>query len=193
MKNLSLVLNLVLLIAVGCLFYLHFSGRNTSQESVPMEKVNSTIAYIISDSLMTQYDYFKVQKAALEEKHEKAKLILSAESNTLQDEIARYQKQAIGMTDMEKMKEEERLGMKQQMLMKKKDEMLAKLDDEQAEMNEQLYSKLSSFMKEFNKGRHYNFIISHQQGGSILYADSSLDITSEVIAGLNKAYEAEGK
>ena len=75
--------------------------------------------------------------------------------------------------------------------MKKKDNMLDAFDEEQAKFNESLYSKLSSYLKEYNKGKNYTFILGYQKGGGILFANDSLDITAQVLSGLNKQYEAE--
>ena len=63
MKNFTLGLNIVLVVAVGILFYLHFSGAKgansptTSTKSVPSG--NFRIAYFEGDSVQTQFEYFK--------------------------------------------------------------------------------------------------------------------------------------
>ena len=77
--------------------------------------------------------------------------------------------------------------------MQKKDDLLAKLDDEQSKTNEDLYSKLTAFMKEYNKDKNYSFILGFQRGGGILFANDSLNITKEIVHGLNQAYEDETK
>ena len=52
MKNLSLILNAVLLVAVGILYYLHFSGKNDQPASSGFvtEGGNLALAFINSDS-----------------------------------------------------------------------------------------------------------------------------------------------
>jgi outer membrane protein len=54
-----------------------------------------------------------------------------------------------------------------------------------------LYAKLSSYLKEYNKGKNYTFILGYQKGGGILFANDSLDITREVLDGLNKEFESK--
>jgi outer membrane protein len=74
MKNLSLILNIVLLVAVSVLFYLHFSGgkKSSSSESgasgVPTDV---RIAFINSDSVLKYYEYLKVNKDKMEERTKK--------------------------------------------------------------------------------------------------------------------------
>lgn len=194
MKNFSTVLNLVLLAAVAVLYYLHFTHPSGSAREIPAAPLKSgNIVFVNSDSMLDQYDYFKNKKTEFDAKQEKIKTELKSESSALQNEIAEYQKNGAAMTDQQRRQTEEQLGMKQQRLMQKKDELLGKLDDEQGNTNDELYRKLNAFMKEFNKEKNYSFILSHQKGGAVLFANDSLDVTREVVAGLNKEYEKEKK
>ena len=43
----------------------------------------------------------------------------------------------------------------------------------------------------FALDRNYEFILGYQKGGGILLANDSLDITQQILEGLNKKYEAE--
>ena len=72
MKNLSLVLNAVLIVVVGVLYYLHFSGRpkSTPAGSTALPG-DMKIAYINSDSVLKNYEYFKVTGEKLESKRKK--------------------------------------------------------------------------------------------------------------------------
>ena len=52
MKNISLILNAILLLAVGVLFYLHFAGKATSSDSTAIVSPGELkMAYINSDSV----------------------------------------------------------------------------------------------------------------------------------------------
>ena len=194
MKNASLVLNIVLLAAVGYLYFLHFSQKppaETNNHVVSLSNLN--IAYVNSDSVLHQYNYYKHKKAELESKQNNMKSELDAEKSKLQHEIEEYQKNAGSMSDMERGRKEEDLSMKQQKLMQKKDELLNMLDEEQNKSNEELYVRLSSFMKGFNKNKNYSFILGYQKGGGIWYASDSLNITGDVLNGLNLEYDKEAK
>ena len=72
MKNLSLILSSVLLVAVAVLYYLHFSSgssRSTSSASVPVGELS--IAYINSDSVLKNFDFLKDNMVVLEAKKKK--------------------------------------------------------------------------------------------------------------------------
>ena len=79
MKNISLILNVILVFAVGILYYLHFSsGNSSSSNTVAMpESVegnaaiqNIKIAYVNQDSLLRSYSFFEDVQALLAEKQQ---------------------------------------------------------------------------------------------------------------------------
>lgn len=194
MKNLSLILNVILFIAVGYLYVLHFgkkeqSGTNDATGTIPALPVSAGgIVYVNSDSLLEQYEFTKNQKAQLEASQDRIKNELKAQGERLQKEIEEYQQQAVGMTDMQRQQKEEQLAMKQQQYLERRDEALAKLDEEQSRTSEELYDRLAMYLKEFNKDKNYQFILGYQRGGGILFANDSLNITRQVIEGLNNQY-----
>ena len=194
MKYISIFLNIVLLAAVAVLYYLHFTPKpEAEQNNYVANTSNLQIAYVKSDSLLDQYTFFINKKKSFEEKQNGIKAELTAENTKLQREIEEYQKQAAYMSDQDRGRREEELALKQQKLIQKKDDMLSNLDDEQDRYNEDLYNRLSAYMKEFNKTRNYSYILGIQRGGGILYANDSLNITREVVEGLNREYEQEEK
>lgn len=199
MKNLSMVLNVILIIAVAALYYLHFKENKTTISPDEMQNHSFTptpstgIVYINSDSLLDQYEFFKNERSKFEESQNRIKNELKSQGEILQGEVALYQKQAIGMTDMERAKKEEQLTVKQQQIMQRKEELLSKLDVEQGKSSEELYLRLNQYLKKFNKTRNYNFVLGFQKGGGILFANDSLNITRDVVDGLNKEYLEEKK
>ena len=54
--------------------------------------------------------------------------------------------------------------------------------------NNALRDSIQHFLAKYNKDKKYALILS-KAGDNILYADKGYDITTEVIAGLNKAYK----
>ncbi len=199
MKNLSMMLNVVLIIAVAVLYYLHFKGKESivsaeakqNQSFIPLPSTG--IVYINSDSLLDQYEFYKNERSKFEASQNKIKNELKSQGENLQGEVELYQKQAIGMTDLERAKKEEQLTMKQQQIMQRKEELLSKLDEEQGKSSEELYMRLNQYLKKFNKTRNYNFVLGFQKGGGILFANDSLNITKDVVEGLNKEYLEEKK
>lgn len=202
MKSAGFVLNIVLSIAVIILYVLHFSKGDSSGSgsestvqtaTVPSSIASSGIVFINSDSLLDNYTYFKNKKEELEKRQNRIKSELEAESRKLQSDVEEYQYKAGGMSELQRQKSEEELMMRQQKLVQKKDNLLDQLDEEQAKSSEELFRRLTDYLKEYNKDKQYQFILGYQKGGGILFANDSLDITASVIQGLNKAFAAESK
>jgi outer membrane protein len=194
-----MVLNVVLLVAVGILYYLHFKENKDqgSQESAtmlqkPLPLAHAGIVFVNSDSLLDQYEFYKNKKKDFEESQGKIKQELKSQGEKLQQEVELYQQQAIGMTDAERAKKEEQLTMKQQQLMQRKEELLSRMDEEQSKSTDELFARLGAYLKKFNKDKNFNYVLGFQKGGGILYANDSLDVTRAVIEGLNREFR-EGK
>lgn len=99
MKNISLVINAFLAIAVIVLYFLHFSSapaNDKRDESVPSK--NLKMAYINSDSVLKYYDYFKVSRERLETKGRQMDQDLKTRATSLQGEFESYQRNASTLT-----------------------------------------------------------------------------------------------
>lgn len=200
MKNLSLTLNVVLLIAVGVLYYLHFkdgSGQPEAESHVesmpPVQIAPGGIYFLNSDSLLDNYEYYKKKKAEIEKRQDRIRTELKSEGDRLERDVESYQQQAPGMMPDQRQKTEESLMMRQQQLMQKKDQLLSQLEEEQSRYSDSLFYRLSAFLKAYNKDKGVHYVLGYQRGGGILYANDSLNITRAVIEGLNKEFKEEEK
>jgi len=193
MRNLSIVLNVILLVAVGILYYLHFQTKpEPVAKELPVKSVGSGtgIYFVNSDSLLARYDFYKQKKKEFEAEQDKIRAELKRESDNLQRDIEKYQEQAIGMTDLERAQKEEQLGMKQQQLMQRKEDLFDRLDEVQAKSSDELFTRLNDYLKR-HKNMNFDYVLGMQKGGGILFANDSLDITNEVVEGLNDEYNAK--
>ncbi len=152
------------------------------------------IVFVDSDSLLNQYEYFKVLKTKMEAKGKAADADLKAKAQAFQRDAQQAQAQIGSMTAEQRAATEERLGRKQQELQAYQQNAGAAFQNEQAKEQEALYNKVSDYLKIYAKDKGYKMVLKYQKGmGDILFADESLDVTSEVIKGLNEAYNKEKK
>src|SRR6478752_6169849 len=117
MKNLSLILSTVLLVAVAVLFYLHFSSngsKSTSSTGAPVGELS--IAFINSDSVLKNYDFLKDNRVVLEAKTQKMDADYRNRAQSLQGEINSYQRNQSNLTIGQARALEEDLAKKQQNL-----------------------------------------------------------------------------
>jgi outer membrane protein len=193
MKNLSLVLNAVLLVAVGILFYLHFSpGKPASASSSSADPGGDVkIAYIRSDSVLKYYDYLKVNKVQLEEKTKKMDQDYRNRAMGLQNEIAAYQRNVNSMTLGQVRATEEDLGKKQQNLQLYQQSLGQQLMEEEAKLNKELYDRITVYLKKYGNDKGFQFVLKVDPTSDVLFAGDALDISQDVIAGLNVEYKLE--
>ncbi|MGA0556127.1 OmpH family outer membrane protein [Larkinella sp. VNQ87] len=192
MKNASLVLNAVLAVAVAVLYYLHFSDKKATEPVVAgtmkAAPVRKTV-YVNVDSLLTNYDYFKDTRKVLESKRFQLDNELNNKGRSLQNEVAFFQQRAQTMTMEQGRATEAALQKKQQDLIAYRDRAVQQLAEEEQKKNEELYNLIYDYLRKMNKQNQYDFVMGYSKGGGILYADSTLDATKSIIAGLNKDYQ----
>jgi outer membrane protein len=195
MKNLSLILNIVLLVAVIILYVLHFSAPKVHSTSSPSDtsSVNLKLAYINSDSVLKHYDYLKVNREQLESKTKKMDQELRTRTVGLQNEITAYQRNVSGMTLGQARAAEEDLGKKQQNLQLYQQSLQQQLMQEEAKLNKELYDRITGFLKEYGQEKGLQVVLKFDPTSDVLYGGAGLDITQDVIKGLNESYQTEKK
>jgi len=193
MKHFSLILNVVLLLLVGYLYFDKFSSsKKTTIASTQKCKDSSThhgnkVAYIDLDSLQSSYEYYKILKADFEKKQ-------AASNNEVADLQRRYQSRAMQlqqkgatMTPQEQEAAMKEINQMQQDLQTKKQALDNELFNYNSKMKEDILSRIQNYLKEYNKDGKYDYILSYEPG-FMFYKDTALNITRDVIQGLNNEY-----
>lgn len=184
----------MLLIAVGVLYVLHFSDSNSpaqaEEEVVTSAAVpgNFQVAYVNSDSLLQNYDYFKDKAEELEAKRAKLEAEYTNRAKGLQNEINDFQQNAPNMTIAQAKAVEENLTKKQQNLIRYQQTLQQQLMGEESKVNNELYDKVASYLEQYGKKNNYQLVLTYTKGSGVLYANDSLNITEQVINGLNEEY-----
>lgn len=189
MKNINLILNVILLIAVVYLFIeinkLKKSAPADSASPVTVSGAPASIVFVNTDSLLNNMDFYKNLKTQLEKKQDNIQSVIENRAKQLEDEVRSYQEKGATMSEAERANEEERLGRKQEEIVNYRKQMLGNLSDEEDALNDSLHTNILNYLKEFNQNKNYKYILGYQKGGGILLADDSLDITQQVIKGIN--------
>ena len=150
------------------------------------------IVYVNSDSLLANYEYFKQARTRLQGKGQQAEQDLLTQAEAFQKEVERYQQTAQGMTEQQRAATEQRLQQKQQQLQALQQNKGNELAGEESEEMKKIYDRVEEYLQKLSEEKGYKMVLTYSRGNSaILYGDSTLDITSEVLAALNDAYSAE--
>lgn len=191
MKNISLALNAVLLVAVGVLYYFQFSGTKSGNAAGRVGGSPSKIAYINSDSVLKYYDFTKVNVSKLEEKGKRMEQDLKNRAMSLQNEIENYQRTRNSLTIGQAQAIEEDLGKKQQNFQMYQQSAAQQIDEDQNKMSRELYEKVTQFLNKYGKDNGLQMVLKYNPSSDLLFVSDSLDITKQVVEGLNVAYKNE--
>ena len=186
MKNLSLVLNVVLLVALAFLYYKVYNEKPAVQVLSSSSKNEAHIVYINSDSLLDNYPLLKKLEKEFNSKRDSVEKILKNRDKSIKAEYALFEEQAATMPQEQQQKTYEGFMQKQQELEKLRDDLLKTLSDEQQDLQDSVHRNLVSYLKEYNQTRGYDYIMSFQRGNGILLANDSLEITWDVLKGLKE-------
>ncbi|MDP4239939.1 MAG: OmpH family outer membrane protein [Bacteroidota bacterium] len=200
MKNLSLIFNAILAIAVVVLFILVLGNKSTTapkqfvqgKEIMPTGKL--PIAYINVDSLLLHYQFAKEANESLIKKQEDSRLTINTKARQLQTEMGEFQRKLENNAFLSRDRAEQeqvRLQKKQQDLQALDGDLSKQLVQIQQKMSEQLRDTINAFMKHYNKDHKYQMIFSNTSSDNILYADKAYDITAEVTKLLNERFAAK--
>lgn len=199
MKKITLVASFVMAVAAvglltNCKSKTSGSAAKTTDSNVQLSSTFSA-AWVNIDTLITNYDmYFDMQKE-LEESGLKSEAELSTKSKDFEKQATDFQdKVQKGLITRSQAQElQQVLGGKEQELYRLRDELRAKLAEEQQVKLRQIQQSINEYLADYNKDKGFHLILSNTFGGPLLYGHPNLDITQEVLKGLNEKYSSEHK
>lgn len=194
-KGAASILFMTLFLFTSCQKNNHKINSRLPQEekneaTAPAQK----IAYIEIDSINTQYEFCKEYTKILTQKSERMRAELNSKGNSLQKAAAEFQQKASqGAYTEETGKQAQTNLQKQQANLQSLQERYSEeLEKETNKFNSALRDSLQNFLADYNKTHGYSLILS-KAGDNILMAAKSMDITNDVISGLNKRYKKSHK
>jgi outer membrane protein len=192
MKNISLILNIVLIIAVSLLYIDKFTGNSEDEiDTESAAKPGEEVVYINLDSLMNSYDLYNELKTELMQEQQKLEGNLNSKLKGYQRRAMEFQqkveKRLVTTKQAEQMQQQ--LMQEQQSLAQLKDQLQMQLMEKEQEMTKQIYDKLNNFLEKYNKTKKHKIILGNTMGNVVLKADDKLDITNTILNGLNEEYQ----
>lgn len=201
MKNFSLILNFLLLIAVAILFYLHFSPtqkmvKNPTEPTISRDStsfsINDTVlkatAYINTDTLFEKYLFVKELRDELAAEKLRSENSYNTELKKLEKEVYDFRDKAPQMTQQEGESKQAELAEKEQKLMRLERDLSDKLAENEIAKNKLIQKTVAEYLEKLDKEKNYAYIFGYNGTGNVLFANLQFDITDEVIAGLNDEF-----
>ncbi len=204
MKNLSLVLNMLLLLAVGYLYYYDFSGKKTEAVAANLSSNHFNadssnwqrppLAYVELDSLNEKITVIKEKRRELEVEMKAIEQEQENEYRGLQAQKDNFLKKGAAITQEEAQAFQNKLLDQQQRIDARKQELSQKLNEKSFGIMEGIQKQLKDFLTEYNKDKKYMYIFTTGTGlDYMVFKDSSLNITNDVIRGMNAKMKATAK
>lgn len=209
MKYLNTIINIILGIAVITLFVLHFKGNSSSEStetnastSVAMIKpkiANNTllkeakVVYVNADSISKLCMYYKDLEKTIASKRKKLEDTYGGQMKNLEAEYMGYQQRGSSMTQEEMQKAQQSISEKKNQIDQNGAKMQQTLEKEVMNLNKNIEANITKFMNQYAKSKGYRFILTYGGGSNLLYANDSLDVSYDVINGLNEQYKSAKK
>jgi outer membrane protein len=202
MKHLSLVVNIVLFVAVGILYYLHFSSvkpneKKKKNQITQLAKANGNsplIGYVDLDSLNEHISFIKNNRKLLESEQMAIEKEWENAYRNLQAQKDNFLKRGNSITQAEAEEFQGKLIQQQQIVDEKKQNSTQALNDKSYKFLDDVQKKLKAFLVDYNQDNKFNYIFTTGNGLEyMVYKDSALNITNDVVEGMNEILNNEKK
>ena len=195
MKNTSLILSIISLIAVVTfgIITLTKDGKKAEQPaegSTAAAAEAGAIVYVDLDRILTEYDMANDLRSVVETKVQNIQAEVTRRGQKLEKEVASYQEKiqkglmtrSVAEVQGQKLQQQE-IDFNNYAAQKQKE-----INEEQVVMMNQLGDAIQTFITKYNEEKQYAMILTNSGGAPVIAADAALDITEDVLAGLNEEY-----
>ncbi|MBR2127460.1 MAG: OmpH family outer membrane protein [Bacteroidales bacterium] len=196
MKNTSLILSVIALVAavVFGIISLTDGGKKAAAtvegEATEVAAAKGDIVYVDLDRILTEYDMANDLRSVVETKVQNIQAEVTRRGKKLENEVMDFQNKidkglmtrSVAEVQGQKLQQQEAefnnyAAQKQQ-----------EIQEEQVVMMNQLGDAIHTYLQKYNEEKQYAMILTNSGGAPVITADASLDITDDVLAGLNEEY-----
>ena len=195
MKNTSLILSIISLIAVVTfgIITLTKDGKKAEQPaegSTAAAAEAGAIVYVDLDRILTEYDMANDLRSVVETKVQNIQAEVTRRGQKLEKEVASYQEKiqkglmtrSVAEVQGQKLQQQE-IDFNNYAAQKQQE-----INEENVVMMNQLGDAIQTFLTKYNEEKQYAMILTNSGGAPVIAADAALDITEDVLAGLNEEY-----
>ena len=197
MKNASLIISIIALAAVavfGTLSLTDNGGKSSStvsaNDSTAVSAVKGDIVYIQLDRILQEYDMANDLRSVVETKIQNIQAEVDRRGKKLESDVNDFQNKINKGLMTRSVAEAQGAKLQQQeaefnnFANQKNNEII----EEQTVMMNQLADAIKTYLDKYNQEKQYALILTNQGGAPVITGDAGLDITDEVLSGLNEEY-----
>ncbi len=202
MTKLNTALSVILIIAVAFLFSREFSSETESsrESGTTLSATNDDvltkpirIAYIITDSLIKNYDYHKELSMEIEAKAKILEKDIDQKRIAFEENLTILQQQSANMSQEQMQEAQLDLQRAEQNLLASRDSKAQELNVANQELNMLILDDMKIVIDSIQKEMNLDFILSKDPNSILLQANADYDITSLVAERLNENYKNRKK
>ncbi|MEO1054883.1 MAG: OmpH family outer membrane protein [Bacteroidota bacterium] len=176
-NKLQLTLLAILTVGMGFLYYQQFTTQKT--------------VYVDSARLLNEYQGMIDARKGYQQKTLTWKANIDTLASETQKAISEYEAGKGKMSKKEKQLSEELIRTKQRQLADYQKAMNEKAVQEDQQLTSMVLEQVNAYLKGHGEEHNYHIILAATDYGNIAYAEDGLDITEEVLVGLNKEYTGQ--
>ena len=196
MKNTSLILSIIALVAVVVFGILTLTkggkgaDAQTEGEAVEASASKGDIVYVDLDRILMEYDMANDLRSVVETKVQNIEAEVTRRGKKLENDVIEFQNKidkglmtrSVAEAQSQKLQQQEAefnnyAAQKQQ-----------EINEEQVVMMNQLADAIQTYLAKYNEEKQYAMILTNSGGSPVITADVALNITDDVLAGLNEEY-----
>ena len=196
MKNTSLILSIISLVAVVVFGILTLTkggkSADVQTEGTAVEAAASKgdIVYVNLDRILMEYDMANDLRSVVETKVQNIQAEVNRKGKKLESDVLDFQNKidkglmtrSVAEVQSQKLQQQE-LEFNNYAAQKEQE-----IQEEQVVMMNQLGDAIQTFLNKYNEEKQYAMILTNSGGAPVITADAALDITDDVLAGLNEEY-----
>lgn len=149
------------------------------------------VVYVDSQKLINNYQGMLDARKVFQQKAAGWKANVDTLASEVQKQIFDYEKESAGLTTKERQLSEELIRTKQKQLMDYQQAMNTQAQQEDSKMTGDVITQVNAYLKKYGEKKGYTIILAATEYGNLAYADEGLDITEDVLTGLNKEYTGQ--
>jgi outer membrane protein len=187
----STVINVILFIAIGVLYFLHFYSGKPANTAANISNGPLKVAYFDTDTVFQKYLLVEELRDGLKKSKDSLEGIFNSRQAAFEGKVRNYQNNlknnAINATQAQNA--ETQLMKEREEIMQVNEIYTQQLVVKESEIQRRITEDIIAYANLFNKTYGADYILGYTKGGPIIVVNEKLDVTKDIIEGLNKEYK----
>ena len=186
-----IILTTAALLTLGMTACNNHGKENPEATPVVAPEGGLKIAYVDTDTLMAKYQYAIDLEEELRAYKDQQEKYYQQQMTQFQTDYNNYLQTGASMTLTQQQAKEAELKQRMEKMSTLEQELMAKVAERQLSENTKLLNAIFAFIREYNAANQQFDVILRRSFNDtpVLYANPAMDITDEILAGLNEEYK----